>query len=152
MFDGEWKRCQSDSSEQLAKVLGIMTASGVANEVMLGMLNSYVAADLTTNIDEGDNGLKINRRWWFSDERPAEEQEVEFDFDKLAHFPMMNGGETVDGKFEQLLPVLIKGNEGGLGVTYQIQDGRLVEILTGNGFNFKQVSREKLHTSKIFIP
>lgn len=64
----------------------------------------------------------------------------------------MNGGETVDGKFEQLLPVLIKGNEGGLGVTYQIQDGRLVEILTGNGFNFKQVSREKLHTSKIFIP
>lgn len=53
MFDGEWKRCQSDSSEQLAKVLGIMTKSGVANDVMLGMLNNYVAADLTTNIDEG---------------------------------------------------------------------------------------------------
>ena len=167
MFDGEWKRCQSDSSEQLAKVLGIMTKSGVANDVMLGMLNNYVAADLTTNIDEGvgehtldthsltglkDNGLKINRRWWFSDERPAEEQEVEFDFGKVAHFPMMNGEETVHGTFEQVSPVLIRGNEGGLAVTYQIQDGKLIEILTGNGFNFKQISREKLHTSKIFIP
>lgn len=65
---------------------------------------------------------------------------------------MMNGEETVLGTFEQVSPVLIRGNEGSLAVTYQIQDGKLVEIVTGNGFNFKQISREKLHTSKIFIP
>ena len=52
MFDGEWKRCQSDTTEQLAKVLGIVTKSGVANDIMFEMLDSYVKADLTTNIDE----------------------------------------------------------------------------------------------------
>ena len=52
MFDGEWKRVQSDSTEQLAKVLGVVTPSGVANEIMLAMLSNYINADLTTHIDE----------------------------------------------------------------------------------------------------
>ena len=52
MFDGEWKRIQSDSTEQLAKVLGVVTPSGVTNEIMLEMLSNYINADLTTHIDE----------------------------------------------------------------------------------------------------
>ena len=34
------------------EVLGIVTKSGVANEIMLEMLNGYINAELTTNIDE----------------------------------------------------------------------------------------------------
>merc|ERR1712227_1065378 len=151
MFDGEWKRCQSDSTEQLAKVLGIVTKSGVANEIMLEMLNGYISAELTTNIDENDNRMKVNRRWWFSHTQ-AEEQEVEFEYGKICEFPVTADNSSVQGQFDKISPILIRGNEGNLSVTYKIQDGKLVEILSGNGYNFKQISTEKLHTSKLFIP
>ena len=54
-----------------------------------------------------DGNVKINRRFWFDDTR-AEEQEVEFTFGQSAKFPLMNGEDTVEGKFELITPLLIR--------------------------------------------
>ena len=54
-----------------------------------------------------DGNVKINRRFWFDDTR-AEEQEVEFTFGQTAKFPLMNGEDTVEGKFELITPLLIR--------------------------------------------
>jgi hypothetical protein len=45
----------------------------------------------------------------------------------------------------------INGKENKLEVTYKIQDGKLVEIFSGNGFNFKQVSEEEPKDFSLFL-
>jgi len=149
MFNGEWRRSQSDSPEQLAKVLGIHTGSEVADNVLFDIIKSHLSAVLTTCIDETDDEVKIYRRFFFEDES-AEDQDVHFGFNKECDFPMFNG-QSIRGRFERDGWTRIVGNEGDLKVCYQIQEGKLVETITGNGFTFKQVSTENLYCSKLGI-
>ena len=69
---------------------------------------------------------------------------------KMRHFQMFNG-QSIRGRFERDGWTRIVGNEGDLKVCYQIQEGKLVETITGNGFTFKQVSTENLYCSKLGI-
>ena len=68
----------------------------------------------------------------------------------MRHFQMSNG-QSIRGRFERDGWTRIVGNEGDLKVCYQIQEGKLVETITGNGFTFKQVSTENLYCSKLGI-
>merc|ERR1712235_233848 len=76
--------------------------------------------------------VKIYRRFFFEDES-AEDQDVHFGFNKECDFPMFNG-QSIRGRFERDGWTKIVGNEGDLKVCYQIQEGKLVETITGNGY------------------
>ena len=53
-------------------------------------------------------------------------------------------GEEVNGLFHRSSPLKIEGNEGQLKVKYEINEGKLVETITNNGFKFKQISSQKM--------
>ena len=69
----------------------------------------------------------------------------------LKFFIQMFNGQSIRGRFERDGWTKIVGNEGDLKVCYQIQEGKLVETISGNGYTFKQVSTENLHCSKLGI-
>ena len=54
--------------------------------------------------------------------------------------------KSVPGQFSMTKNGLkISGYEEDIRITYEIQEGKLVEILSKNGHNFKQVSIERPH-------
>jgi len=58
----------------------------------------------------------------------------------------------VSGSFNPCLNGLqITGKENKLNVTYKIQDGKFIEIFSGNGFNFKKVSEEEPENFTLFM-
>jgi len=135
MFAGQWKRIKSDTTAQLLKVMDLESSP------LADAFGSYNAATLTTVIDEDDEGIEIRRHFAFTDgshedQRTSTKFNVESDFD----FFDINGPCKVKGIFKRESQVHINGNEGPMIVNYHIDDGRLVEIITNKGFNYKQIS------------
>jgi len=158
MFNGEWLRIQHDTPEQLLKVLGWdeniggdKSVTSLTEKAMEATLRNYLNARLTTTISEDDDDVRIERRFLFENEDELEEQKTSFKLGDQREKIRIND-ETVEGAFKLVNNGLeIVGKEKNVDVRYHLQEGKLVEVLSRKGFNFKQVSREIPHTKVLFI-
>ncbi|CAG5109492.1 Oidioi.mRNA.OKI2018_I69.chr2.g4024.t1.cds [Oikopleura dioica] len=150
MFNGRWNRVQTDTVDQLENVLGISKNPKLVKESMRESLEEYLKAKLTTIIHQDGVDFGITRRYIFeNDEDEVEEQITDF---KFGENKLTINERSISGSFTPCINGLqINGNEGPLKVTYKIQEGKLIEILTGNGFNFKQISEEEPKDFTLFM-
>ena len=75
MFNGRWNRIQTDTVNQLEKVLGLSGYSSVVRTSLRESIEEQLKAELTTTIHQDGVNFGITRRFVFDNEDdPVEEQ------------------------------------------------------------------------------